>query len=281
MASIAHVIRNRTFDSRFPNTVADVSLDGTDTKYAQFSAWNAPEQGGNTLTNLDSDSDQYKKIGEIVDKVFSGEIPDNTGGAVNYWNPDIADPSWGDAVLSEHKDGGTKVGNHVFGGAVDTTVSDVNSVVATILNKDPSAVTEQDIDTVTDTAALIDTAIDQDTATDTATDTTTATATDMLPVLNTDPQEPPEEEILQTLYGRQVKVDPPELADIGYQYDFSSIFANPVQENMFTDPYKEYNNTTGDLFNYEGSIDDLSTGTPYADYSQATDKLLNILRRKT
>ena len=82
------------------------------------------------------------------------------------------------------------------------------------------------------------------------------------------------------MYGRRVRVDPPELADIGHQYDFSSIFANPAQENMFTDPYKPYNNTTGDLFNYEGSIDDLSTGTPYADYSQATDKLLNILREE-
>ena len=108
MASIAHVIRNRTFDSRFPNTVAEVALDGTDTDYAQFSTWNAPEKGGNTLTNIDPNSDQYKKIGKIVDKVFSGEITDNTGGAVNYWNPDVADPSWGDAVLAEHVDGGKK-----------------------------------------------------------------------------------------------------------------------------------------------------------------------------
>ena len=108
MASIAHVIRNRTFDSRFPNTVAEVALDGTDTDYAQFSTWNAPEKGGNTLTNIDPNSDQYKKIGKIVDKVFSGEITDNTGGAVNYWNPDVADPSWGDAVLAEHVDGGQK-----------------------------------------------------------------------------------------------------------------------------------------------------------------------------
>ena len=60
MASIAHVIRNRTFDSRFPNTVAEVALDGTDTDYAQFSTWNAPEKGGNTLTNIDPNSDQYK-----------------------------------------------------------------------------------------------------------------------------------------------------------------------------------------------------------------------------
>ena len=57
---------------------------------------------------------------------------------------------------------------------------------------------------------------------------------------------------------------------------------NPVQENMFTDPYKQYtNNTSSDLFNYEANIDDLSTGTPYASYSDATDRLLNILRSKT
>ena len=200
-------------------------------------------------------------------------------------------------MLAEHVDGGKKVGNHIFGGSVNTDVGDVNSVIATILGKDPSAVTEQDIDTVTDTAALIDTAIDQDSgrtpgktvgdiATDTATDTATQTAIQTAtatasPIISTSAEEPPEDELLQTLYGRRVRVDPPELADIGYQYDFSSIFANPVQENMFTDPYKPYNNTTGDLFNYEGSIDDLSTGTPYADYSQATDKLLNILRRRT
>ena len=297
MASIAHVIRNRTFDSRFPNTVAEVSLDGSKFdsnstgEYAQFSTWNAPEKGGNTLTNIDPNSDQYKKIGKIVDKVFSGEIADNTGGAVNYWNPDVANPTWGDAVLAQHKDGGTKVGDHIFGGSVNTDVGDVNTIVATILGKDPSAVTEQDINTVTDTAALVDTALDQDsgrtigqTASDltTTTDTAINTATDISPVLNTDPQEPPEDELLQTLYGRRVKVDPPELADIGYQYDFSSIFANPVQENMFTDPYKQYtNNTSSDLFNYEANIDDLSTGTPYASYSDATDRLLNILRSKT
>ena len=51
MASIAHVIRNRTFEFRFPNT-AEVALDGTDTDYVQFSTWNAPEKGGNTLQTL-------------------------------------------------------------------------------------------------------------------------------------------------------------------------------------------------------------------------------------
>ena len=61
------------------------------------------------------------------------------------------------------------------------------------------------------------------------------------------PVSPPEEEveeeeeeedltdqIQQTLYGQQVSVKPPELAEIDAPYDFSSIFGNLEQQNRFT-----------------------------------------------
>ena len=37
-------------------------------------------------------------------------------------------------------------------------------------------------------------------------------------------------------------VETPEAGDLDYIYDFSSIFATPEQEKLFTRPYRTYNN---------------------------------------
>jgi len=45
---------------------------------------------------------------------------------------------------------------------------------------------------------------------------------------------------------QQVKVETPDPAEIDYFYDFSSIFATPEQEKLFTRPYRTYNNRVQD-----------------------------------
>ena len=45
---------------------------------------------------------------------------------------------------------------------------------------------------------------------------------------------------------QQVKVETPDPAEIDYFYDFSSIFATPEQEKLFTSPYGTYNNRKED-----------------------------------
>ena len=45
---------------------------------------------------------------------------------------------------------------------------------------------------------------------------------------------------------QQVKVETPDPAQIDYFYDFSSIFATPEQEKLFTSPYGTYNNRKED-----------------------------------
>ena len=76
MAAVAHVILNRTADKRFPNTPGKVSKQDK-----QFSAWNAPSQGGNNLINIDKSSAEYKATEKILSDVLSGKLKDNTEGA--------------------------------------------------------------------------------------------------------------------------------------------------------------------------------------------------------
>ncbi len=64
-------------------------------------------------------------------------------------------------------------------------------------------------------------------------------------------------------------------------YDFGSIFATPQQEKLFTDPYKQYNNVRDSSFDYEANIDNLAMNSPYTKFEDTTDKLLNLLGKKT
>jgi len=75
---------------------------------------------------------------------------------------------------------------------------------------------------------------------------------------------------LTSLGARTVRVDPPELADIDYIYDFESIFATPEQERMFTNPYKDSTTIDNILEN------ELDMDNPYT-RDDATDRLLRII----
>lgn len=81
-AGVAHTIRNRSLDSRWPSGVADVSLQPK-----QFSAWNKGAGGNHLVHKYGPDSGVYQNVGKIADQVFTGEYDDPTGGATHYYSP--------------------------------------------------------------------------------------------------------------------------------------------------------------------------------------------------
>src|SRR5882672_454214 len=80
-AGVAHVIMNRLKDGRWGDSPAAVVLSRS-----QFEPWQtrAPE-----LLKIKTDSDRYKKVASVVDDVIAGKIPDPTGGATHFLEPDI------------------------------------------------------------------------------------------------------------------------------------------------------------------------------------------------
>ena len=110
-AAVAHVIRNRTQDSAFgggTGSAHDVIMEPK-----QFSLWNKGDPAGDTARSLDANSSAYQKIGSIVDGVWGGKIPDPTNGAVNYYNPSVASPAWGDKLAQSND---VTIGAHRFVG---------------------------------------------------------------------------------------------------------------------------------------------------------------------
>jgi hypothetical protein len=114
---VAHTILNRVADDRWGGTPADVALQRN-----QFSAWNTGSGGNSIPRNMSSDSDLYKRIGQVLDEVVAGKRPDPTGGAVYYYAPGGMPggraPSWWDAATSERGGGYTTIGGHRFAGQV-------------------------------------------------------------------------------------------------------------------------------------------------------------------
>lgn len=113
-AGVASVIRNRTQSRGYPTDPASVALQKNRGTY-QFTAW-SPRYGNSNPQTIKPGSKSYEAIGRVVDGVFDGSIPDLTNGAVNYFNPDIVLPSWGN-VLARKND--VTIGNHRFVGRGD------------------------------------------------------------------------------------------------------------------------------------------------------------------
>ncbi len=132
--AVANVLRNRARDPRWPSDVDAVAL-----QRRQFSAWNKGA-GGNTLVDrYGPEDDLYQRVGQTVDGVFAGDMPDNTGGATHYYSPQGMDalvaggsqsnrlPRW----LQEENDrrGGqtTNIGGHIFTGQAEGTYAPQNT----------------------------------------------------------------------------------------------------------------------------------------------------------
>lgn len=59
------------------------------------------------------DSVQYRNIGDIVDMVNSGEIPDQSQGSTHFYSP-VSQAALGRSAPSWAKNPITKIGGHVF-----------------------------------------------------------------------------------------------------------------------------------------------------------------------
>jgi len=122
-AAVAHNVLNRTRDSRYPDRIKDVALQKD-----QYSTWRDPNAptgdaliGGNSLATRYNPGDrQYDRAAEVVDLVLSGEVPDMTNGAVNYYAPkgmrNGMAPRWWASKLAESGGEFITIGGHRFAG---------------------------------------------------------------------------------------------------------------------------------------------------------------------
>lgn len=105
-AAVAHVALNRVNRGNFPG---GSSLSGVIAAPWQFEGYNARAKG------LPAASPEYQSARKIAEGVVSGDIPDPTGGKVNFYSPKLqADlgrktPDWAQGQ-------GQRIGGHVFYG---------------------------------------------------------------------------------------------------------------------------------------------------------------------
>lgn len=130
MAAVAHVLRNRMTDSRFPSSIRDVALQPK-----QFSTWNNGE-GGNqeSFRGIGPGNPLYEKAGRVWDAVMSGRHVDPTHGATHYYAPDQADPAWVDQEARGNK---VRIGGHEFIGRSDAKRSASAGEIRFTGNADP------------------------------------------------------------------------------------------------------------------------------------------------
>lgn len=113
MAAVAHVMRNRMVDGRFPTSLAAVARQDK-----QFSVWN---DGGKNLRRFSPGNPLYDKAGKIFDAVMAGRHVDPTGGATHYYSPEGMKamgkdkPDWFDGE-AKAKGGAIRIGGHIFAG---------------------------------------------------------------------------------------------------------------------------------------------------------------------
>lgn len=124
-AAVAHVIRNRVYDERWPPTASGVALQPK-----QFSAWNEGAGGNNLPYRYNPGDAQYESVGMIVDEVFSGKSADITDGATHYYSPVGMDalvdqgsqpnrtPTWLPTENVNRAGPPVEIGGHIFTGRV-------------------------------------------------------------------------------------------------------------------------------------------------------------------
>lgn len=86
--------------------------EGVIMKPGQFSAWNGVTgyAGGEGALNMSSMSPSEEAYA-AADAILTGNYQDPTGGATHYYNPNVANPKWGQQAGGDW----TTIGNHVFG----------------------------------------------------------------------------------------------------------------------------------------------------------------------
>ena len=129
-AGVAAAILNRLhaggYSGGAPNTITNIvtaPAAGANPArgFKEFSPWNAPGvPESNPIAQHLSPNDpnpllanSYRNIGDIVDKVYSGLIPDPTGGATHYYGYMPRPPSWAAPLAAQNK---VKIGGQTFVG---------------------------------------------------------------------------------------------------------------------------------------------------------------------
>jgi conjugal transfer mating pair stabilization protein TraG len=119
-AAVAHVILNRVADGGYGDGIRGVVTAPVKpgSSFHQFSVWNAPgmQDSSKIARTLSSNNPQYAAIGDIVDKVYNGQIPDPTNGATHYFAPASMPggrpPPWG-PLLQQNAN---RIGDQIFVG---------------------------------------------------------------------------------------------------------------------------------------------------------------------
>lgn len=102
MQAVANVIMNRVkAGGWYGASIKDVVL-----KPYQFSCWNANDPNRNIILN--ATPAQLAQARNIAERVISGELPDITGGAVNYHAKSVS-PYWAASMTKT-----ATIGNHIF-----------------------------------------------------------------------------------------------------------------------------------------------------------------------
>jgi conjugal transfer mating pair stabilization protein TraG len=120
-AAVAHVMLNRLATGAYGQGIQGVAQAPVrpGSQYHQFSVWNAPgvAESSAATRNLRPNDPQYAAIGNIVDQVYSGAIPDPTHGATHYYAPAAMPgripPPWAGPLAQQNS---VKIGDQVFVG---------------------------------------------------------------------------------------------------------------------------------------------------------------------
>ena len=114
MKAVANVLNNRAKDK--DKSPAEIALEPK-----QFSMWNSHTIDGNDVKNVYKMyvTDVYGKNSNIWNKAVKlakniKSLSDNTDGARYYYNPDDANPEWGNELNDKWRTT-LKVGGHIFG----------------------------------------------------------------------------------------------------------------------------------------------------------------------
>lgn len=112
-SSVAHNILNRYYSGRYGSSITGVIMSR-----GQYSMWNdvtgyAGGRGGNSASVIARTSQsRYEQAESVVNEALAGG-KDPTGGALNYYNPSTASPSWGRGSPGWSET--TEIGGHAFG----------------------------------------------------------------------------------------------------------------------------------------------------------------------
>ena len=124
-AGVAAAILNRLhaggYSGAAPNTIANIVTAPVPNPrdaargFHEFSPWNPPgvPESNPAAQHLPPNDPNYQKIGAIVDQVYSGAIPDPTGGATHYFGYMPRPPSWLPRLAALNR---TKIGGQTFVG---------------------------------------------------------------------------------------------------------------------------------------------------------------------